>query len=147
MPCVRPGSRITHLIVPVACMLTCLECCLMHARRMCRHSTLLRTPWLRISTSQVRPYARSTAFICSAVIALLHLPCAQGSMSATLTSNSMLIHTRYTCAQALRMHVHVPGAGQQRPGTKRRVLLTSRKPPTRRVMLNEDELVEYMQNR
>ena len=27
------------------------------------------------------------------------------------------------------------------------MLLTSRKPPTRRVMLNEDELVEYIQNR
>ena len=43
--------------------------------------------------------------------------------------------------------LRVQGAGQSRQGTTRRVLLVSRKPPTRRVMLNEDEIVEFIQNR
>ena len=60
-------------------------------------------------------------------------------------------HVLHRCAtygaHALRTPVLLPGAGQQRPGAKRRVLLASRKPPTRRVMLNEDELVSFMQDR
>ena len=39
------------------------------------------------------------------------------------------------------------GAGQHRPGPGRRVLLSSRRPPTRRVMLNEDEVVQFMKDR
>ena len=39
------------------------------------------------------------------------------------------------------------GAGEHRPGTDRRVLVSSRKPPTRRVMLNEDEVVQFIRDR